>query len=256
MEPNMAVKIRSPRYPQIGLREAISKAAAVYKADHRNKIPKDLVAQHMGYGGLNGASLGIVSAVSKYGLLDGGRDAMWITPRAVDILEREQGDPERVAAIRAAAAEPDLFRELDENFPGKVSDSALRSFLIAKRDFLPDSAVKLIRAYRETRELVDAECGAYDSASSELESEPMQAAEATPTAAPQAAPQPLPLAQEQPYVSVAGEREWLRGPLSRDTTYRLVVSGDMGPKQIGKLIKLLQAQQAVLEDDDDEDDIA
>lgn len=50
-----------------------------------------------------------------------------------------------------------------------------------------------------------------------------------------------------------GEKEWLRGPLSKDTSYRLIVSGDLGPKEIGKLIKLLKAQQAVLSDEDDED---
>ena len=55
----------------------------------------------------------------------------------------------------------------------------------------------------------------------------------------------------------AGEREWLRGPLSRDTSYRLIVAGDLGPKEIGKLIKLLKAQQAVLSDEDgDEGDEA
>jgi hypothetical protein len=50
----------------------------------------------------------------------------------------------------------------------------------------------------------------------------------------------------------AGEREWLRGPLSKDVSYRLVVAGDLGPKEIGKLIKLLKAQQSVLSDDDEE----
>jgi len=48
------------------------------------------------------------------------------------------------------------------------------------------------------------------------------------------------------------EREWLRGPLSKETTYRPIVSGELGPKEIGKLIKMLQAQKAVLSDDDDE----
>ena len=48
----------------------------------------------------------------------------------------------------------------------------------------------------------------------------------------------------------ASEREWLRGSLSKEARYRLIVSGELGPKEIGKLIKLLQAQQAVLSDDD------
>jgi hypothetical protein len=46
------------------------------------------------------------------------------------------------------------------------------------------------------------------------------------------------------------EREWLRGPLTKDVTYRLIVSGDIGPREIGKLIKLLTAQKDILSDDD------
>lgn len=49
-----------------------------------------------------------------------------------------------------------------------------------------------------------------------------------------------------------GEREWLRGPLSKNVSYRLLVSGDMGAKEIGKLIRLLTAQKLVLEDNDDD----
>lgn len=48
------------------------------------------------------------------------------------------------------------------------------------------------------------------------------------------------------------EREWLRGPLSKDATYRLIVTGDLGPKEIGKLIKMLEAQKEILSDDDEE----
>ena len=47
------------------------------------------------------------------------------------------------------------------------------------------------------------------------------------------------------------EREYLRGVLSRDTGYRLLVSGDRRPKELGKMITLLQAQKAILEDDID-----
>lgn len=46
------------------------------------------------------------------------------------------------------------------------------------------------------------------------------------------------------------EREWLRGPLSKDVSYRLIVSGDLGSRELGKLIKLLEAQKLVLDDDE------
>jgi hypothetical protein len=47
-----------------------------------------------------------------------------------------------------------------------------------------------------------------------------------------------------------GEIEVLHGRLSKDTSYRLIVSGDLGPKEIGKLITLLNAQKLVLTEDD------
>ncbi len=66
------------------------------------------------------------------------------------------------------------------------------------------------------------------------------------------APPRLALDDPNPGVQpTATEREWLRGPLSRETTYRLIVSGDLGPKEIGKLIRLLEAQKSILSDDDD-----
>jgi hypothetical protein len=50
---------------------------------------------------------------------------------------------------------------------------------------------------------------------------------------------------------IPGEREWIRGPLGNTASYRLIVSGEVGPKEIGKLIKVLTAQKAVFSDDDD-----
>jgi hypothetical protein len=48
-----------------------------------------------------------------------------------------------------------------------------------------------------------------------------------------------------------GEVEASRGKLGDGVAYRLLVTGEMRSKQIGKLIKLLEAQKAVLEDDDE-----
>jgi hypothetical protein len=65
------------------------------------------------------------------------------------------------------------------------------------------------------------------------------------------APLSAPILPEIPDARLpAGEREWLRGPLSKEASYRLIVAGDLGPKEIGKLITLLKAQQAVLADED------
>ena len=46
------------------------------------------------------------------------------------------------------------------------------------------------------------------------------------------------------------EEVWLNGRLSNQTRYRILIRGEMGPKEVGKLIKMLEVQKAVLSDDD------
>lgn len=45
------------------------------------------------------------------------------------------------------------------------------------------------------------------------------------------------------------ESEYMRTPLSAETKVRLLVEGEMGPRELGKLIKLLEAQKIVFDDD-------
>jgi hypothetical protein len=60
----------------------------------------------------------------------------------------------------------------------------------------------------------------------------------------------LPAEKSSDVAAEPGESEWMRNRLGDDTKVRLMVTGEMGPKQIGKLIKLLEGQKAVLSDDD------
>lgn len=249
-------KMRSPRYPAISLRDAIEKARAVYNNDHRNRIRKELVAEHMGYHSLNGASLAVISAVSKYGLLEGGAEAMNITPRAVDIFEHELGEPARMQAIRDAAVAPELFKEVSSTFPGRVSDAAIRSHLITKLGFLPEAATNFVRAYRETMALVELETDGYDSAPSEQESAPMEPITTEGKVAQlQAMPAQLGSTRLAAPPSLGnGERELVTGILSKGASFRLVVSGKVGEKEIERLIKKLELDKEILADPEDEVD--
>ena len=75
--------------------------------------------------------------------------------------------------------------------------------------------------------------------------------------APEGKPQPpmVPLGLgetiERESPALAGEAEWMRNKVGSETTVRLLVSGDMGPREIGRLIRLLEAQKSVLTDEDD-----
>jgi hypothetical protein len=150
-------KTRSPQYPAIGLREAIEKVSAVYSRDYQGPTQRGVIASHMGYNSLNGKSLGVLSAVGKYGLLEGRGSEYRVSDLAVRILAHQPGDPERVTAIQEAASIPELFQELDKRFAnGKISDQSIRSYLIMRK-FIPAAADAVIRSYRETKGLVEEE---------------------------------------------------------------------------------------------------
>jgi hypothetical protein len=183
-------KARSPQYPAIGLKEAIEKVRLVYAEDYQNKVPRQILVEHMGYQSLNGKSLGVLSAMAKFGLIEGRADENWVSDLALAIIAHDPGTPERALAIKEAASKPDLFSELDLRFAGgKASDAAIRSYLLTQK-FIPAAADTAIRSYRETKQLVEAESGRYD--------------EGTPAAAnkpnPMQQPQPSQQSRQQPAV--------------------------------------------------------
>lgn len=51
-----------------------------------------------------------------------------------------------------------------------------------------------------------------------------------------------------------GERELTTGLLSQDTSFRLIVSGNIGVKEIERLIKKLELDKEILAETNDADD--
>ncbi|MGD0331950.1 MAG: hypothetical protein ABSA90_01700 [Xanthobacteraceae bacterium] len=161
-------KARSPQYPAIGLKEAIEKTEAVYKKDYQNPISREVAGAHMGFKSLHGNALAVLSALGKYGLLEGRGTETKVAPLAVTIIAHQTGDPERVRAIAEAAGKPKLFAELDARFPDGASDQAIRSYLLTQK-YIPTAADTAIRAYRETKELVETESAGYHGGEAERE---------------------------------------------------------------------------------------
>jgi hypothetical protein len=148
---------RSPNYPQIGLKDAIQRVSGVYKRDYQASLTRNLAAERLGYSGLNGKSLAVLAALAKFGLLEGRGEETRVTDLAVRILAFPPGSPERRAALAEAASRPELFVELDQRFArGQASDGAIRAWLIT-RGFIPPAAEAAVRAYRETKQLLEAE---------------------------------------------------------------------------------------------------
>ncbi len=237
-------KTRSPNYPQISLPVAIDRARVIYGEEHLHKASEDTIAHDLGYSGLNGRSIGIISALKKYGLIEGIEDGFRISDDAQAILEFTPQTPERMEALKKAAFSPALFHDLFEEFGETLpSEANLRQFLI-KRKFHPDKADEVVRVYRDTLELVTQEERNYnafhDAAKSKGESRP--AGETRMREANLRSPNAQELAQIF-HPPVPGEGKELRFNISRDSEAQVIFRGPVTQEAIDKLAKMLELQK-------------
>jgi hypothetical protein len=189
----MQKRQRSPDYPGLSLKEAVGRVRSLHEKIGQNPTSRDVVATGMGYRSLSGASAAAVSALKKYGLLEGRGEEIRVSSRALAILYAHSQD-ERSQALREAANEPELFRELSERFLGSnLTDDLLRNYLL-RNGYSAQAATSVISAYRDTMEFVRGESGGYDSGiSPNLEARPMPQLQ-TPSANPTRGAPPLSVA--------------------------------------------------------------
>lgn len=156
-------RANNPSYPSIGLPEALERATVLYGEAHRRRLTRMEIARLLGYGSLNGASVTLLSNLTKYGLLEGRGDSVRLAEDAVTVIVEPQGSPDRAAALRRIALQPDLFRELVSDFEGSdlPGENALR-IRLERRGFTPAAAQAASRAFLETMHLVTSGSGAYN----------------------------------------------------------------------------------------------
>jgi len=145
-------RVRSPNFPVMGLREAIGKIGIIFEREHQMPAARDALAAHLGYSGLNGTSLKVISALGKYDLLEEvGEQQFRVSDLAMDILHGTE--EERAKAIKEAAAGPALFTRLNDHFGGRPSEVNLKGYLL-RNGFAQSAVTGVIDAYYETLDLV------------------------------------------------------------------------------------------------------
>lgn len=251
---------RSPNFPQIPLGEAIDSIRLVYQREGRSKMPRLSAVKPLGYSSINGRSLGILAALRAYGLLDGRGDDVRLSDDAITILNAPAESSERQEALIRAFESPPAFALLRAK--GDASSDTLKWHLI-KSNFRDDSADKLLRVYLDSKNLVNAQAGAYDSVSSDEGSvEPQSGFNPTVTdmmnqlmpfpsaAKPKGDPLQQAAAGQQGLAMGVQERVLQSGMLSKTASYRVIVSGPVGEAEIDRLLKKLEMDKEILADPD------
>jgi hypothetical protein len=252
-DPGKLVAGRGPAYPYVSLGKAVARVEAL-RDQNMARIAASPMALYKvwGWTGDNGNARQTLAALNHFGLVEyvGRGDDRQIRLSELAhriVLDKVPGSPDRAAAVREAALTPPIHKKLWEEYGRDLPpDVVIETFLVRDSKFNESAAKNLIGEYRETFEYAglsqpDNMPPTEKPSASHGESSAMHAAQTETQTK-----QPLEVVRQ-----AENEREWLRGPLSKEASYRLIVSGDLGPKEIGKLIKLLEAQQAVLLDDDE-----
>ncbi|WP_375463736.1 hypothetical protein [uncultured Methylobacterium sp.] len=238
-------RVRSPNYPAISLPSAVERIKTLHKAEGKNAMAREALVQHLGFSGINGASATLVSALSKYGLIESvGTGEARISDLGMRLIYPHDAT-ERQAAVEDAAFRPALFLEIKEKWPDRPpSDESLRPYLVRK-GFSEGALDQVIRFYRDTIDMVQA--GAQVQAPSSdgrAKEAPMQSgspAAPSPVAAPAISGAPL----NGKAFSIAFDGAVLTGALALKSV-----------RDIDRLMKVLRAQKAAFEAmEDDEDDV-
>jgi hypothetical protein len=146
---------RSPNYPAVGFKTALELAQKIWAAEKRHPMTPTLAVRRMGYMGLNGKSTVVLSALRKFGLIEGSGVEVKIADEAIPLMVLPVDAPERPALIRSMALRPQLFQEvLADSGEALPSDENLKARLQMNLNFTETAAETVVRALRETVEFL------------------------------------------------------------------------------------------------------
>ena len=234
----MAGKSRSPNFPQVKLSKAIAMAEGLWEQEQRTSVPPEVVVKAFGFGAFSGPARVAIGALRKYGLLDKTSGGICLSGLALRILHPE-GPDEKQDAIRKAALEPELFRELSESH-AQASDAALRAHLITKRKFTTGGADLCIESFRDALGLANLKDSGYSKLTSGSEYEVMQTLPAQGTA-------PAQVLAQAPVEALV-----FNWPLAKGVMAEVRLTGvEIKPDHLERLRQYLDLAKAAVTSDDE-----
>jgi hypothetical protein len=145
---------RSPNYPRAALPKILLRLKK-YRPQITDEIgDEENIARRLGYSGVTGASVPVISALKKFGLLESSTDGFRFSNRAIEIITLDEDDPAFADLIELTAFTDELYAEIRSHFGKQYPDvNKLREFLLIK-GFVANSIGSVIDLYRQTFDFV------------------------------------------------------------------------------------------------------
>lgn len=249
-DPTRIVQGRSPAYPYIPLGRAIERIDQIRAAGAaRTAMPPETFYKIWELGSQSSGARQTMAALNHFGLVEyigrGEDRKVKLSDLALRIvLDKQPISPERSAAIKEAATNPPIHKELFGRFGSLLpADVVLETYLTRDRGFNEGAAQTLVGEYKDT--LAYAE---LDKPDNMPEIEPVIDVEEPHVMTPTAQRTVAPVISMGPVLENLAEND-IKVMLDGE---RIRVSAVVDIKGARRLLKALKANMALLEDDDEE----
>lgn len=261
-----SMRERSPRAPIITLRKAVERAQDFYDVNKRHAVRVESAFSAWKYKPKSSGARQTLATLIMYGMLQdtgsGAERKVQLTETAWRYLVDERPEP-KAQALKAMALAPKIMAELWATWGSEPpSDAECLAQLHIDRGFTEDTARDVLAIYKDNIAFAplagpaivepdadedegrhvgdDLQDFADTGALSEFRRRPP--------------PPPPPPAHEQRVNMMSGERELVTGLLSKGASFRVIVNGTVGVKEIDRLIRKLELDKEILADTEADDD--
>jgi len=242
---NVTQRDRSPAFPVIGLKTAVDRLVEFEAYFKRSSAPPEKVGDAWGIKTKAYADR-MAAGLRYFGLLEyqgSGKD------RTIAISEdgrkylRAQQEETKQEAIKAAALRPKQIAQFWTLWGNdRPADAACVDDLVRNHGFSVAGARDFLKVYDATISFAGLAASDKVDANGTIDGDSGEG-----SAGGNADPPPPPLGQSKVKV-MAGERELTTGLLAKDASFRLIVSGNIGVKEIERLIQKLEIDKEILAD--------
>lgn len=246
-----ASKDRSPSFPFIPLATAIERLVAFEKKFGRHPAPANKAGLAWDMKEKSSQADQTLAALKSFGLvkydgLGSARHAV-LTDEGRNYL-RAQQDSVKKEILKVCALRPLIMRKFWAAWGSdRPPDEVALDKLVLENSFSENGARNFLRVYDETVSYagLSASDKVPDDAGGDGDAEDEKSRFQPPLS-------PPPGGKGKQVILMEGERELTTGLLSKDANFRLIVSGQVGVKEIERLIKKLELDKEILADMDDD----
>lgn len=246
---------RSPAFPYIGLAKALQRIEVLFAKVKRYEARVADIASDWGLSPKSSSTDRTIAALQAYGLVEdaGSGDARKIKVSDLGWRILDDGRPGvREKLLAEAALRPRIIADYALRWQGgRPDDTHALSQLKFEGGFTDDGARIFLRVFDETIRFVQASEG--DKPPEIMADEDRQQSQEQLDNAPEkSTPPPQGRQATGKPVLLEGERELTTGILSKGASFRLIVSGKIGPTEIERLIKKLELDKEILAEQADD----